>query len=363
MASSGDFNKSHKGNISNSMPEPQFESNIPTLVPMAVLIIIVNCFVTFLFATRKRLRTPSNYLLFSLAVSDLLSGILGIPLFLAFEQTRMLGFITGYITISKLTTASTAYHILIITGEKYLAIVRPLRHHSSNPKKVFYWLGVVWLASSFNALITLIWSESKLRDICNMGHDIFSFLTVFLLPYIFIVYCQTVMIKKITKRTREMNLISTKTTRSRSQITITNDKKCLYIFVTMALLFLICWMPWFILMFLLTAKFAVPSWTEKLIIGDIPEEVLKMFVVIRYCTCIINPLLYTFFKRDFMYACKNVFKRCSNDRMNDQQTANLSVWNSRRCTSRYNNNRTLLRTSNDKSGITSEDILDKETAL
>lgn len=306
-----DLNKTMDANISKTMPNPPTpESNMPTLIPMAVLIIIINSFVLFLFATRKKLRTPSNYLLFSLAISDLLSGILGIPLYLAYEQTWFVDYIIGFTTITKLTTASTAYHILVITGEKYLAIINPLRHHSSNPKKVFRWLGVVWVASSFNGLVTLIWIDSKQKDVCNMGHDVFSFATVFLIPYVFIVYFQVVMIRAIAKRSRESVLIRAVTTRKKTSVVIANEKKCICIFATMASLFLFCWMPWFIIMFLLTAKHAVPLWKEKLNIGNIPVEVLTMFVVIRYCTCIINPLLYTFFKRDFMDACKSAFRAC-----------------------------------------------------
>lgn len=305
-----DINNTSFGNISRPF-QPAPESNMPILLPMAFLIIVVNSFVLFLFATRKKLRTPSNYLLFSLALSDLVSGIIGIPLFLAYEKTWTIDYITGYTTISKLNTASTAYHILVITGEKYLAIVNPLKHHSSNPNKVFRWLGLVWIASSFNALITLAWTNSRHKDVGNLAHDVFSFVTVFLLPYLFIVYFQVVMIKAIVKRSNNNILIKKKTVRQRGSVAIANEKKCIIIFAIMASLFLICWMPWFILMFLLSAKHAVPTWREKLHISKIPEEVLKMFVVIRYCTCIINPLLYTFFKRDFMDATTTVFKACN----------------------------------------------------
>jgi hypothetical protein len=38
--------------------------------------------------------------------------------------------------------------------------------------------------------------------------------------------------------------------------------------------------------------------------GLIP--VLKAFAIIRFSTSIINPFLYTFFKRDFLNACKSV---------------------------------------------------------
>ena len=54
-----------------------------------------------------------------------------------------------------LTAVSAAYHILVITAEKFLAIAQPLRHHIVTKKAVFKVLAGIWLISAFIAIIPL----------------------------------------------------------------------------------------------------------------------------------------------------------------------------------------------------------------
>ena len=55
-------------------------SVIAQLLPIAVLIFVVNGVVFFLFAKEKPLRTATNYLLFSLAMCDFMTGLINVPL-------------------------------------------------------------------------------------------------------------------------------------------------------------------------------------------------------------------------------------------------------------------------------------------
>jgi len=56
--------------------------DVPAIV-LAWLIVIVNGLVLVLMAKKKYLRSITNLLLCSLAVSDLLTGLVAIPLFIA----------------------------------------------------------------------------------------------------------------------------------------------------------------------------------------------------------------------------------------------------------------------------------------
>ena len=72
------------------------------LIPIAVLIAFVNGVVFVLYAKDKHLRTPANYLLFSLAVCDFMTGLINIPLFIivftrvfAPQPGKIFGFLRG----------------------------------------------------------------------------------------------------------------------------------------------------------------------------------------------------------------------------------------------------------------------------
>lgn len=67
------------------------------------------------------------------------------------------------------------------------------------------------------------------------------------------------------------------------------DKKCLVLVVTMATIFLLCWLPWYIVMLL----YRIMNDVKEL---EIPAHV---FVLVRYATSVTNPVLYTLFTRDF----------------------------------------------------------------
>jgi hypothetical protein len=286
-------------------------SELPTLLPLAILIALTNGFVFLLFATRKKLRTPSNYLLVSLAVSDFITGTVNIPIFIAFLNTHDSQLLLVFDPFSKLTAILTAYHILVVTAEKYIAIVKPLRHHSANPKILFITLGLVWLVSIVIAVVPSFWLSlmrkeyTKTKVHLQLGHDVFCFVFVFLLPYIFIVYAQIIMFRAISRSKGRSGLrraVVTSTKRRNSRIR--NERKCLAIFASMAILFAICWLPWFLLTFLATLTALIKE-LYPIMARPVTVSFLKTFAVVRFSTSIINPILYTFFKRDFMNACKS----------------------------------------------------------
>ena len=76
------------------------------------------------------------------------------------------------------------------------------------------------------------------------------------------------------------------------------EKKCLVLVVTMATIFLLCWLPWYIVMLL----YRIMNDVKEL---EIPAHV---FVLVRYATSVTNPVLYTLFRRDFQTALKFLFK-------------------------------------------------------
>ena len=295
-------------NVSSSRVQPQPNVGIQALsklLPVAIAITLINGLVFVIFYRRKNLRTASNYLLLSLAICDFLTGAISIPYFIlsSFQVVPLTIFNYGLYILHSLMAVSAAYHILAITAEKYLAIIRPLRHYLVTKKTVWKILVGIWITSAFIAVIPISWNDSKSRFIWYIVHAILCIVLVFLVPYTFMIYAFTTMFKVIAKRKRP----SIERKSSRLQRKTMSDQKCALVFASMASIFVVCWLPYFSLTLAIYVKSYLESGISALI-----EKTVEAFVIIRYITSITNPLLYTFFKRDFRLALlKRSLKRGS----------------------------------------------------
>ena len=278
---------------------------IAELVPIALLIIIANGLVLVLFLKRAQLRTPANYVLFSLAACDFMTGFINIPLFIIVAFTPvftpfdfknyLFALVTG---VHTLTAISACYHILAATTEKYLSIIWPVTHRLMTRKTVFKVLGVVWLVSLIVAFIPFSWfnmGDRETQGILELGHVILCFVAVFLLPYVFMIYALVAIFKTIANKGKTKGSMLSRSHHGRQAAL---EKKCLILFASMATIFLVCWFPWFILMLL----YKIKDDANEL------ELLAHVFVLVRYATSIINPVLYTFFRRDFNTALKSLFQ-------------------------------------------------------
>lgn len=289
-------------------------AEIAKLMSIAAGIVIINSVVLYLFIKRKSLRTTSNYPLFSLALCDFLCGFLVIPLFTVNFFTPLvtsprIKFHLGFLVtiLHNFVAMTTVYHIVVVTGERYVAIKFPLKHRLLQPKCMIKFLAIVWFSSLLISMIPFTWI-GKMYPVFQpealnytLAFTIFCMVFVLMLPYMFLVYAFTKMFKAISSSVANgCGQQKTALTRRHDSVTTsTGERKCLLLFVSMALLFLLCWLPWFVIFLL----HHLPLDVSKL---RVPSQV---FLLVRYMTSALNPLLYTFLKRDFHRALKFVFKR------------------------------------------------------
>ncbi|XP_022801190.1 alpha-2C adrenergic receptor-like [Stylophora pistillata] len=292
--------KLSQGNINTVIIEAVVE-----LVPIALLITIANGLVLVLFTKNTMLRTAPNYVLFSLAVCDFMTGIINIPLFITVEFTPVIkSFEVRYYmailvsVLNNLTAISSCYHILVATTEKYLSIIRPVKHRLITRRTVAKVVKVVWVVSvivAFSPFAWVIMEDRETQTRLALAHVIFCLVAVFLLPYAFMIYAFIVIFKSISNKGKAKRGATSERPFLSRQAAL--EKRCLILFVAMATIFLLCWLPWFILMMLFKVKKDVNSL-------EIPAHVS---VLVRYATSIINPVLYTFFRRDFKTALQSLF--------------------------------------------------------
>lgn len=281
---------------------------ISEVLPIAIVIVLTNSLVFYLFFKRKSLRTPTNCLLLSLSLCDFMTGFIGIPSFIivvigvldngaaASAQGSLFVF-----TINNALAISAAYHILLITLERYFAIMKPFVHRQLTKKSMMKIALVVWLTSAVIGYMPYAWFWKRLTDPISYQKIQFGYITfcltfVFLVPCILIVVSQVRMFKIIAERGR-----CALTVRGTSQQRARQDKKCLIIFALMAFIYLTCWLPWFVLSLCFSLWFPKSQETIAML-----NNLSKVFGIFRFVTSIVNPVLYTFFKRDFLDAFKKL---------------------------------------------------------
>ena len=279
------------------------------LVPIAVSIIVANGVVFYLFGKMRSLRTPANYFLLSLSISDIMTGLINIPLLLVLEHlsSPSLSFTVIYCTsevFHNVVSISIAYHITAITMDKYLAVVNPFGRFLMTRKTVRKALSSVWLCSAFLGSVPATWWDSWLAEdsfalYLQAGHIIFCLCVVFFVPYMFILYAYGVMFKAVSMKRSSKESSDQKDSRAFKKAN--NERKCLIILLAMATAFAICWIPWFTLRLIYAVS--TTGWID---IKDQASfsEASHVFVIVRYISSAVNPLLYTFFKQDFWKAFK-----------------------------------------------------------
>lgn len=289
--------------------KPQYEV-IYEVLPIAVAIVIVNSMVFYLFAKSKRLRSPTNCLLLSLAVCDFMAGFICIPLFIivVVQVIKLpvprahLGYFN--VVFNNFIAISAAYHILAITLERFVCIKWPFSHLQSTKKSMLKVALFVWFVAAVIGFMPYAWFSMLSTDVVaykktQFGYIVFCLTFVFLVPSILIVVSQTITFKAISKSCGQVL-----SARKAAQRKAKNDKKCLVIFALMAFIYVVCWLPWFVITLYFSFWFPLSEETVAML-GKLSQVV----AIFRYMTSIVNPLLYTFFKQDFITAFKRIVLR------------------------------------------------------
>lgn len=318
----------------NSSWNPPFSSHsnsegmavIIKLLPIAIAIILTNGLVFFLFYKQKSLRTPSNTLLLGLAVCDFLTGAVNIPYFIIFSfevvptTSPMYGPLAeGVFVLHTLVAVTSGYHILAITAEKYLAIIYPFRHNFVTKKTALIVQLGIWVLGGFIATIPLAWRWAALEFVWEVVHSAACLAIVFFFPTVFMAYAYTLMFKAVREGKRPVSMQNTETKTTQTS----NDRKCIFIFAIMSVIYLCCWCPYFIIMFLMNIAYYIQS--NTILSSTVFDTVVETVAITRYITSVVNPILYTLFKRDFWLVLRSIFGRTTNTCNTELREADIEV--------------------------------------
>ena len=272
----------------------------------AFLISLANSLVFVLAWHMKYLRTKTNFFLLSLAASDLLAGVLVIPLVISCNIVILSESICIAMDICQRGLAiSTILHLSTAVMERYLKISSPFKYASLVTKpRITAVLISVWLSAMAVSLAQLLFISST--DIVKT-YVIYN--TTVLSVFVFVPFIVTVaafiriyVIMKHSKKLRE-NLITVrnddkvqKKKKHRGKV-----KRSLIVYFVMLMCFVFAWFPYFSLTLLIDL--------DNSLMMRIPHWVSVMFLFLKVSSALFNPFLFTFFKADFRRALQQMASR------------------------------------------------------
>ena len=284
----------------DSEREPQFQTSehLPYVI-LTIFIVLMNTFVILLFAFNKNLRKPSNYLLVSLSVSDMLFGLLGLPLVLVCSTTPICAACVFSFSFIVFTSISTVLHILVISYERYLKIVFPFRMQQIGRACFELKLvAILWLISLSVPPIQFIWlppNESSCLDELTPEEaekeTVYTFLTMGLfvgLPLLLLIYADVSVFFVVRRQLEEIE--KTSVGLRESQKRLQKETRVLALFAFMMVYFVIAWSVYY-------ASTVVHSFLKEELY--FPDWLVRTTEVLRCSTPLVNPLLYVLLKHDF----------------------------------------------------------------
>ena len=334
MNSVSNLNKSlslENSNISSATPE-NYKNNQGSsdtyfqydydaaLILLSLAIITTNTLVVFLFVRKYQLRTKTNTLLLSLAVSDILMGALGIPLYIACNSLYITPVCVTAATIYRFIATSTIFHILAITIERYISVIHPLKYFAIVTRnRIMKVILFVWAISLFIALIQLSWTNfeqfryNPVEVKCNLIYNFLGLVVCFVLPIIamsVIYYRVFVAIRYQIHEAKKHSVAGQK----QSAKPLSAEPRAVMIFALMLSIFVCFWISWYII----ALRMYISAYSRKQFALGMDPVILEILTFLRLSTPLVNPVLYTFLKQDFRKAlisfipC-NILRRRQND--------------------------------------------------
>ncbi|XP_048191851.1 5-hydroxytryptamine receptor 2C [Perognathus longimembris pacificus] len=339
---------------------PDGVQNWPALSIVVIIIMTIggNILVIMAVSMEKKLHNATNYFLMSLAVADMLVGLLVMPLSLLAILYDYVWPLPRYlcpvwISLDVLFSTASIMHLCAISLDRYVAIRNPIEHSRFNSRtKAIMKIAIVWAISigvSVPIPVIGLRDEDKVfvnNTTCVLNDPNFvligSFvaffipLTIMVITYFLTIYVlrrQALMLlrgqteepigpsldflKCCMKNTAEEENPANPTEdvkprrkkkkkgrRPRGTMqAINNEKKASKVLGIVFFVFLIMWCPFFITNIL--SVLCEKSCNQKLM-----EKLLNVFVWIGYVCSGINPLVYTLFNKIYRRAFSN-YLRCN----------------------------------------------------
>ncbi|XP_072025060.1 allatostatin-A receptor-like [Amphiura filiformis] len=280
---------------------------------LAITGIVGNALVILIYFKNPKMRNTTNMLLVGLAVADLLTSLMLIPvptLISGIPQDWRGEFYCKIIYCYELMWISitvSVFTLTMVSVERYLAISYPIRYRivfsESRPKFVLIGVWVVAVGCNLYSLFiwfnidgrcTLIWPSDTFR--ITLGVTLF--LLKFVLPVIIMCATHVATILTLRKNAHELRLRSD--TDSSEYALLQAKQKVIEMLFIVVVTFIVCWTPDQVGHFGYT-------------VGFVPYRFLystsyRCFVLLAFFNSCANPIIYAFKNGKFRNALRDLFR-------------------------------------------------------
>ena len=273
-------------------------------------IVIANSLVILLIWRRRRLRTTSNLMLTSLAVSDLLTGLLAVPMVIACSLSLKVEVCIAMDTWNRFLAFSSVGHLFLLSVDRYIRVTKMLQYPTIVTEERLRWaLASVWATALFLSMIQLAWILSPLEAMAliriELGYDIFCVVSLVILPLFLMVAVYTKIFVRLRRHASEIHSEASdgsSSSRVHAGRRKLNEKKIASLFVSMIAVFIFGLFFYFL--------WGIADDLEELhgysIISPKAMNVLVIWIIFfRFLTALCNPILCTFIKQDFLDALRS----------------------------------------------------------
>ena len=253
------------------------------------------------FRFSSRLRTINNTFLVGLAVSDLLVGLISIPLWIYFSYCQQYltcvdsqELLTFYSTVDIFTGCASVLQLTAISIERYLAITRPINHRSYSMWIYYAMIAVAWCFAFIVAGLFPVQQHKWQKP-----YSVILFTTCFVLPALVIltIYAIIFQTAKGTSRARVQPA-------GTSQSPVQKEAKIAATIAVITGLFVIAWLPFFVLNMI--AEFCFPC------LPPYPDilRLVRFVKWMHYSNSMVNPLVYAYRNVEMRKTFKRLLLSC-----------------------------------------------------
>ncbi|XP_058813096.1 5-hydroxytryptamine receptor 1-like [Topomyia yanbarensis] len=318
-----------------------FQTIIISIILLAVIFatIVGNVLVCVAVCLVRKLRRPCNYLLVSLAISDLCVALLVMPTALLYEVLEEWKFGTVFcdiwVSFDVLSCTASILNLCAISVDRYWAITKPLEYGvKRTPRRMILVIVLVWLVAACISLppLLILGNEHMTNghpscSVCqNFFYQIYATLGSFYIPLavMLFVYCQIfraarrIVMEEKRAQTRLETAINGNATpekkltpcgkvlvstphHKRLRFQLAKERKASTTLGIIMSAFVICWLPFFILALV------------RPFLGDDHPTLSSLFLWLGYANSLLNPIIYATLNRDFRKPFQEIlYFRCSN---------------------------------------------------
>lgn len=300
-------------------------------VILIVLTVAGNTLVCVAIYVDVRLRSPTNWFIASLAVSDLFYGLAALPFRIVSNVTPITSpeVCSAWIWVDMVCAAASMANLAVISVDRYMKITKPFCYHRNMTKKrSLLAICGVWVYAATLATFAIIkWPGAKgviidpVEGLCRNDNKVFytvANIVAFLSPLVVVVASYSLIFRTALIQFNKMqHLIVSSSTKEdrRKQKSVVRDFKATKTLAVVLGTFTVCWAPFFIM-------FTISQYDPSYLM-DLPYNVAMafyylFFLILPNLNSACNPVIYAYFNAEFRRSFRKIMWSSCDGQNQDQ---------------------------------------------